>query len=81
MTFEELLGLGVDDWERLSDEELTTILRPFFLVTRPTKESAAKAASGTVGKTSKNVGKVTFEKLQKELFNLATTAGIALPKK
>ncbi len=76
MTFEELLGLGVDDWEKLSDEELTTILRPFFLVTRPTKEMAAKSDT----KTTKNIGKLSFDKMQKELFNLATAAGIALPK-
>lgn len=74
MTFEELLKLSADDWEKLPDEELEKILRPFFLVTRPTKAIATPKDA-----TTKTVGKKSFAGLQNELFTLATQMGIKLP--
>lgn len=83
MTFEELLGLGPKEWQELSDEELSKILTPFFIVTRPekaikldgTKPSVAHGSS----KKTVNSGQGTFAALQKELMKQATLRGIVLP--
>lgn len=39
MTLETLLGFKLpDEWEKMTDEEWTKLLSPYFQVTRPTKE-------------------------------------------
>ena len=38
MTLEKLLGITAAEWESISDEQLETILSPYFKVTRPTKK-------------------------------------------
>ena len=35
MTIERLIGMTADELEKLSDEELTTLLSPYFKATRP----------------------------------------------
>lgn len=38
MTLEQLLGKSADEWEKLSDEELTATLAPYFHISRPKTE-------------------------------------------
>lgn len=40
-TLKDLLEISPDDWDKLGDTELQTILEPYLKVTRPTKELAA----------------------------------------
>ena len=38
MTLEKLLGLSADEWDKLSDAELTEWAKKYFTVTRPDPE-------------------------------------------
>ena len=78
MTFDELLNEeNPTVWESTTDQQLDAILRPFFLVTRPTKkpEVAAREAK----EATRKPGGRAFADLQKELFTLAAQNGIKLP--
>lgn len=44
MTLEALMDLPADDWEKLTDDQLLEMCKPFFNVTRP--ELAVKPYSG-----------------------------------
>lgn len=82
MTFEKLLGLGPKEWQELSDEELHKILHPFFLVTRPDEGKRKTAQAGDKNSKSPTMVRRSsgsgMDSMQKDLFALATKAGIKL---
>lgn len=74
MTLQQLLDLGPDDWDKVSDEDLKKYLEPFLRVTRPTKEQVAKGAIAT--KKAKNNSKApSSQQLIMQLQNLAKQQG------
>jgi len=42
MTLDDLLLISADEWDKLSLEELTKILEPYFSVTRPPDKTTPK---------------------------------------
>ena len=71
MTLEELLGKSADDWEKLSDKELTEILSPFFAVARPKKETVLP----TMKKVTKKRSSVSNSDVN-QVLNMVKSLGI-----
>lgn len=71
MTIEKLLGLSAKEWEALSDAELEAMLKPYFDVTRPTKEMSVR-------KISKTVKSFDVQKLMGDVQNLMKQAEIKI---
>lgn len=61
MTLSQLLALGPDDWEKLSDTELQKALEPFLKVTRPTKAVKPASKSKTVSTKAPSVQQMLMQ--------------------
>lgn len=75
MTLQQLLDLGPDDWEKISDEDLKKYLDPYLRVTRPTKEQVVRGAAKSKSE-SKKVSAPSSQQLIMQLQNLAKQQGI-----
>lgn len=53
MTIEQLLDLDADGWDKINDEELSHILKPFLKVSRPSLEYKSPDKKSTGKKASK----------------------------
>ena len=69
MTIEKLLGLSVDDWDKMTDEELKQHLEPYLKVTRPTKEVSNPSAkkSAALGSPSFKINANSIKNLMAEV--------------
>lgn len=70
MTLDKLLTISADDWDKLSDAELTKILEPLFNVTRPDLQKVADKLA-----TKQTTTRVKKPKLD-EMLALARSLGV-----
>lgn len=75
MTLKQLLDLGPDDWEKLSDEDLKKYLDPYLKVTRPTREQVVRGAAKSKSEAKKSTN-LSSQQLIMQLQNLAKQQGI-----
>ena len=77
MTIEELLDLSADELEKMTDEELKVIFKPYETITRP--ELATKPEAGRAKRVSSlmPVNKAKQAKIDRA-FELAAAMGIKL---
>ncbi len=74
MTLQQLLLLGPDDWDKVSDEDLKKFLDPYLKVTRPTKEQVVRGKSESKERKNKSTTP-SAQSLISQLQNLAKQQG------
>jgi len=78
MTLQQLLLLGPDDWEKISDEDLKKFLEPYIKVTRPTKEQVVRGAAKSKTESKARASSApSSQQLIMQLQNLAKQQGFS----
>jgi len=78
MTLDKLLLISSQEWDKLTDAELTKILSPYFNVTRPDSKAIAAAKEAKATKKAKSSGSGSN---LAELIRLAKEHGIVVPER